>query len=185
MFFSSFALIFLASLPGRTTFILVALSSTGKIKNILLGACGAFLIQASIAVLLGRALSHLPKSALHLAAGLLFLYFARQFWIKSSEEFTGAPHEPSIREIFMLIFLAELGDVSQLAIASVAATTNRPFVILAAAIAALFSITILALILGQSIGKFIKPLVLQRVASGIFLLLGLYLIIDGVTNVLV
>jgi putative Ca2+/H+ antiporter (TMEM165/GDT1 family) len=185
-FLSLFTFIFLAALPGRTTFILILLAANGSAARIFTGAALAFLLQSMISVLAGEALSYLPAAAVEIGAGILFLFFARKFWIEGEKppEALNSRAAHSVRAVFALIFMGELGDVSQLAIAAAASRASSKGLVFLMAVAALWLITALALILGGRLGAVFRPKVLQRVASAAFLACGLYLCLRGALSTL-
>ena len=79
--------------------------------------------------------------------------------------------------IFLTVFLAELGDKTQLAtvLFSTDGTSNKAFVFLAAASALVVS-TALAVILGASADKYLSAMPLKLIAGIGFLLIGVFMI---------
>ena len=76
---------------------------------------------------------------------------------------------------FLAIFLAEMGDKTQLATLSAAAGGSR-WVVFAAAALALVSTTAIAVLLGEGLTRLIPPVWIKRAAGAAFLVLGvLYL----------
>lgn len=179
---SIFTFIFLAALPGRTTFLLIVLAASGNAKRIFIGAALAFLIQCLFSVVIGEVLVFVPQSYVEIIAGLLFIYFSIQLWSESnkSHEVTVTPKVHSIKSIFVLVFAAEFGDVSQLAIVASTTRASSKTMVFFISVFALWIITGLALILGSKLGRFIKPAVLQKFASVLFFTLGLYLSFKGI-----
>jgi len=171
-----FIFIFLAALPGRTTFILVMLASNSKAKNVFFGAASAFLIQASLSVLLGQLLTLIPEAYVSFSAGILFLYFSWKFWVESRTKESGIENAKtqSIKSVFILIFMAEVGDVSQLAIATSASKTLSKLNVFLVSVCALWIITLLAIVVGRNLRRFINFGILQRIASFVFLAVGIY-----------
>ncbi len=80
--------------------------------------------------------------------------------------------------VFVSIFLAELGDKTQLATLTFAATpgVSRLGVFLAAA-AALATSTLLAVLIGERLGEWIAPRHLTRAAALLFLAIGAWMLI--------
>lgn len=178
---SLFTFIFLAALPGRTTFLLIVLAAGGHTRRIFIGAGLAFLIQCLISVVIGQFLVHVPQNDVEIVAGLLFIFFAGKFWLESKKaiDLTEAQHVHSIKTVFAVVFAAEFGDVSQLAIVTSASRASSKTMVFFIAVSALWIITAIALILGNKLRNFIKPNFLQRIASVIFLILGFYLFGKG------
>ena len=171
---TSFVFIFLAAAPGRTTFVLMMLASQGKLKNIFAGAAAAFVIQSFISVLLGEILVLLPRLVVHLSAGILFIFFGYSFWIQSQRSLNIEimPREISAKAVFLIVFMAEFGDVSQLAIATTAANSSSKLSVFMLAVLALWIITGIALMLGHNLKRLIKPSLIQKIAGLVFFVVG-------------
>lgn len=79
--------------------------------------------------------------------------------------------------VFVSVFLAELGDKTQLATLTFAATpgVNRVGIFVAAA-AALVTSSLLAVIIGERLGQWIDPAHLTRAAGVMFVAIGLWML---------
>ena len=76
---------------------------------------------------------------------------------------------------FAAVFLAEMGDKTQLATMSLAAGGSR-WVVFAAAAAALVATSAVAVIAGEAVARVIPPIWVKRAAGALFIVLGvLYL----------
>ncbi len=75
LFFTAFAMLFLAELGDKTQLAVFTLSTqSGNFMSIFLGASTALVLVTFIGVFLGRfAASYIPTSILHTAAGVLFI----------------------------------------------------------------------------------------------------------------
>jgi putative Ca2+/H+ antiporter (TMEM165/GDT1 family) len=78
---------------------------------------------------------------------------------------------------FITVFLAELGDKTQLAIVSISGTTSRPVAVFAGSAAALVLASMVGAAAGGSLSTVIPPDALQLLASVGFLILGSRLIL--------
>jgi putative Ca2+/H+ antiporter (TMEM165/GDT1 family) len=78
---------------------------------------------------------------------------------------------------FITVFLAELGDKTQLAIVSISGTTSRPGAVFAGSAAALVLASLVGAAAGGSLSTVIPPDALQLLASVGFLILGSRLIL--------
>jgi putative Ca2+/H+ antiporter (TMEM165/GDT1 family) len=78
---------------------------------------------------------------------------------------------------FITVFLAELGDKTQLAIVSLSGTTSRPGAVFAGSAAALVLASLVGAAAGGSLSSLIPPDALQLLASVGFLILGSRLIL--------
>ena len=78
---------------------------------------------------------------------------------------------------FVTVFLAELGDKTQLAIVSISGTTSRPGAVFTGSAAALVLASLVGAAAGGSLSSVIPPDALQLAASVGFLILGTRLIV--------
>jgi putative Ca2+/H+ antiporter (TMEM165/GDT1 family) len=78
---------------------------------------------------------------------------------------------------FITVFLAELGDKTQLAIVSISGTTSRPGAVFAGSAVALVLASMVGAAAGGSLSTVIPPDALQLLASVGFLILGSRLIL--------
>lgn len=81
---------------------------------------------------------------------------------------------------FALIFLAEMGDKTQLAILSLAAGEKSRLMVFVGAAAALATTTLIAVLAGEAAARLIPQAWVERAAGALFLALGvLYLLGKG------
>jgi len=72
---------------------------------------------------------------------------------------------------FAAIFLAEMGDKTQLATLSLAAGGSR-WVVFAASAAALVATSAIAVLAGEAVSRAVPPVWIRRAAGALFLVLG-------------
>ena len=72
---------------------------------------------------------------------------------------------------FTAIFLAEMGDKTQLATLSLAAGGSR-WVVFAASAAALVATSAIAVLAGEAVSRAVPPVWIRRAAGALFLVLG-------------
>jgi len=176
---SAFTFIFLAALPGRTTFFMLLMAARVKPWVVFRGAALAFAVQSVISVALGNLFSFLPARAIQLGVGLLFFYFAYHFWRDGRRVEAPDSRLPtnSVRSVFLLIFAAEWGDVSQVAIASFSARHPEKLItVFLSSVAALWLIAGLAIGVGTHVGRASNPALIQRLAAVGFAMTGIYLV---------
>jgi len=75
-----------------------------------------------------------------------------------------------------VVFAAEWGDLTQLANAALVAQATDPLPIAVGALAALWSVTILAVVAGAQVGRLVTQGVLQRVSAALFAVAGIFVI---------
>jgi Ca2+/H+ antiporter, TMEM165/GDT1 family len=188
LFASTFALIFIAELPDKTFIATLLMSTRHNPWGVFAGAAGAFVVQSLIAVAFGSVISLLPTKIVHAAAGLLFLVFAVLMWREKEEEeaVTAVEKDDSAKVAslwkvmgtsFTVIFLAEWGDLTQLATATLAAQYRAPVTIFASATLALWSVTALGALAGHGAKRLLDPELIQKVGAVIFGLVGIFLLI--------
>ena len=182
LFGSTFALIFISELPDKTAFATLLLASRSSPLAVFCGAAGAFVVQSLVAVTFGRLLGALPPRIVHIGAGLVFLVLAILMWRRdeTGEDINLTRHAgflKSAASAFAVIFIAEWGDLTQLATATLAAQYAAPFTIFVSATLALWSVTAISALAGHFAGRRLRPKILQRLASIVFAAAGIVLLI--------
>lgn len=182
-FFSIFAVIFVAELPDKTTLASLVLATRHRALPVLLGACGALAVQSLIAVAAGSLLSMLPERIVHIGSGVLFLVSAVIMWVRHEGEGEvkdkpdAVTFGKSFTMAFGVVFVAEWGDLTQIATAGFAARLARPVLVFSAATAALWAVATIAVVVGHRAGRLLNPNVTRRVAAVLFALAGVALIL--------
>jgi Ca2+/H+ antiporter, TMEM165/GDT1 family len=183
LFASVFGVVFVAELPDKTALAALVLATRHRPLPVLVGAGVALTIQSAVAVVAGQLLSLLPARPVHIAAGLLFVVSAVVMWVRKEEE-EGDAHESEGRAGFMraawmsfvVVFIAEWGDLTQLATAALAARYRAPFTVFAGSTLALWAVAGIAVMLGHRAKTLLDPKVTQRVAAVLFALIGAALV---------
>jgi Ca2+/H+ antiporter, TMEM165/GDT1 family len=169
-----FPIIFIGELPDKTMFASLVMATRGKPFAVWLGAAGAFVVHVVIATTIGVALFHLvPHRVLDGIVALLFLAGA----VLAIREAAKADQEEEIVEkevasgrrvvttAFVVIFLAEWGDLTQILTANLAAHYHSPFSVGVGAVLALWTVAALAVIGGQSILRFVNIKTLRIITA--------------------
>ncbi len=183
LFFSVFGVIFVAELPDKTALAALVLATRHRPLPVLIGAATALTIQSVVAVAAGHLVSLLPPRPVHLAAGGLFLVSAVLMW-RRKEESEGDVKDPGNERgfwrsawlVFVVVFIAEWGDLTQLATAGLAAHYHAPYVVFAGSTAALWAVAAIAVFIGHRAGKLLDPHLTKRVAAVVFALIGIALL---------
>ena len=171
---SAFVLIGVTELGDKTMLGVITLSSKYSKKEVFLGAVVALATVSAMGAIVGGVLFELiPEDLLTLAAGGAFIIFGiYTLWKKEEEE------EPIVRNgnafltTFSLITLMEMGDKSQLSILTLAAGSGSYLLVLLGAVMAFTAIVALEVMLGEKVGRLLRPEVLRVGAGAIFLLFG-------------
>ncbi len=187
IFVTVFGVIFLAELPDKTAVAALVLATRHRALPVFLGTASALIVQSSIAVAAGGALALLPPRPVHIGAGLIFLVSAVSMW-RSKEDESEVPTvesegdaanavEPSFAaaffKAFVIVFFAELGDLTQIGTAALAARFRSPVTVFAGSALALCAVAALAVFLGNRLSRLINPRHVQRAAALVFGVLGL------------
>ena len=166
--FAVFPIIFIGELPDKTMFASLVLSTRGRPALVWLGAAFAFVLHVVIAVTIGVALFHLlPHQVLDAVVAGMFLVGAalavREAVKESKErhdeeivEHEVASHRRVAVTAFLVIFLAEWGDLTQILTANLAAHYHDPFSVAVGATLALWAVAGLAVVSGQSLLRVIN-----------------------------
>jgi len=78
---------------------------------------------------------------------------------------------------FMTVFLAELGDKTQLATLSIASESNARATVFFASALALVATSALAVIGGEALSRLVPPIWIRRAAGALFLVLGVVFLV--------
>ena len=189
LFASTFGLIFLAELPDKTAFATLMLAGEGRLPALFFGAATAFLIHVLAAVWIGEMFGQLPVTWIRIGTAILFLAFAamtlRRARSPDSKE-SDSMEKPktfsfaaAFAKTFLVIFIAEAGDLTQLATASLTAKYHDKISILAGSVTALWSVTLIALLLGKKLQGSINPKKFNSIASAVLGLTGIYFLIEA------
>lgn len=181
VFLSTFALIFVAELGDKTQLTAMALALRYPWKRIFIGIAVAFVVLNLAAVAVGKVLFLLlPRFWVSLVAALLFLYFGvatlRNACADEDDDAPPPTAASAIRTAFIMIFMAELGDKTQLVTASQAAVHSGSQVgmaqVFAASTLALWLVSLLGIFAGKQLVRYIPVCWIHRAAGGMFLLFG-------------
>jgi putative Ca2+/H+ antiporter (TMEM165/GDT1 family) len=184
--FTVFVVIFLIELPDKTALAALLLATRHRPIPVFVGAAAAFLVQSLVAVIAGSIFGLLPREPVRIGAGLLFLVMAalliRQNLKKAeAQEAADVEREESryrrpLVTAFMVVFVAEWGDLSQLATAAFQARYREPLIVFTAATLALWAVSAIAVVLGNRLGAWIPERPLQFAAAGVMVLVAIALI---------
>ena len=83
---------------------------------------------------------------------------------------------------FIAIFIAELGDKTQVATLTLSGTSKKPLAVFFGSSAALVLASLIGALAGGSISTFIPEIYLKLIASLTFLIIGIKLIIDSLNK---
>ena len=175
--FAVFPIIFIGELPDKTMFASLVMSTRGRPVLVWVGAASAVVVHVVIAVTIGVALFHLlPHQVLDAVVAGMFLVgaaLALREAIKEKKEHQEeelverevASHRRVAVTAFLVIFLAEWGDLTQILTANLAAHYHDPLSVGVGAVLALWAVAGLAVIGGRSLLRFINLFTIRIVTA--------------------
>jgi putative Ca2+/H+ antiporter (TMEM165/GDT1 family) len=179
---ATFLAVLPAELPDKTILAALILSSRYRPGYVFSGAAAAFLVQVTIGVAAGGAISLLPHRPVEGAAAAAFAVGAFLLWRHKEEEDPDADEEggpgagrsgfwPVFGTSFAVVFLAEFGDLTQFLTVSLAARFHDPVAVGVGATLALWTAAAIAVLVGWRLLKLIPMRWLTRGAAAIMLVL--------------
>ena len=190
----TFGAIFVVELPDKTFLATLVLATKYRPLLVWIGVGLAFTVQTTIAVALGQVATLLPQDLVRGVAAALFLAGAvvlvregrkQQARVGSEldgeEEYASAAPAVGWRAVlasFLVLFAAEWGDLSQLLTLSLVARYEAPFSVFVGALAALLTVSALAVIVGRSLLRFVALHVLHFVGAGVCVLLAALTVVE-------
>lgn len=195
---SAFGLVFVAELGDKTQLAVISqICKCQRPREVLLGASMALTAVTAIGAVSGEVLARVvPQQWLHLAASAAFvamgLLLARSAWGADdhmADPECDPPQEASstssaVRRswdwrafggTFVLLFAAELGDKTQLAVLSLATRRQSVALVYAGATLALIAVTALAVVAGESLCRLLPRRTLLWLSAGAFVVVGLWM----------
>jgi Ca2+/H+ antiporter, TMEM165/GDT1 family len=170
-----FALIFPAELPDKTFIATLVLSTRFKAWPVFFGSMAGFAVQSGIAVAVGGAVSLLPKVWVHGVSAAIFAIGAvlllRDGGGDDEEETDVAETAPAtsawraMLTSFLVLFVAEWGDLTQLLTASLAAKYHDPVSVFIGSWLALIAVAALAVTGGKALLRVLPLDWVRRVAG--------------------
>jgi len=183
---ASFLLIFLAEFGDKSQLVCMTLAAKHRHWPVLLGAVAAFAILNLLAVLFGAVVaSWIPEFWLALIVAGLFGFFGIQSLLMKDDDSEDESTEVrSSHSLFitalLMIFVAEFGDKTQLAVAGLASTYHGLPVWIGSTLA-LLATTALGVMVGQRLLKRLPLGLVHKFSGVLFLLLALVALYQAFT----
>jgi Ca2+/H+ antiporter, TMEM165/GDT1 family len=186
-----FILIVPAELPDKTFVASLVLATRFRALPVFVGAALGFAVQAGIAVAAGSIIALLPSAPVKAVTAVIFALGA-VLMLRSNQDTTSedeegfeseiatVPAEPSILRVvltsFVVVFLAEWGDLTQLLTASLSAKYDDPISVFIGAWLGLVAVGGLAVTGGKALLKVVPLPWVRRIAAFAF---GIIAVITG------
>jgi Ca2+/H+ antiporter, TMEM165/GDT1 family len=196
-FFAALGVVFLAELGDKTQLVALGFGARYRLAPVLAGVALAYMASTLLSVLIGGALgAALPTDAISIGGGILFIGFA--LWTLRTIRAVAAGAGSNVDEgepqavaqttatrvvgsVAAAMFVAELGDKTMLATATLAAQGNPVLVWFGATIGILLAGTV-GVIVGRMLGSRLPERAILIGSSILFAVFGVALIVSGLTG---
>lgn len=183
-----FGVVFLAELPDKTALAGLVLGTRYRASYVFAGVAAAFALHVALAVAAGSVLTLLPQQIVQALTGVLFLGGAAVLLLRKGEdeEEVRRPENQSFWKVsgagFMLILVAEFGDLTQIMTANLAARYDDPLSVGLGAVLALWAVAGLGIVGGKALMKKVPLRLITQVAALVMLALGVWSLWEAVTG---
>ena len=177
-----YALIVPAELPDKTFVATLVLATRFRAIPVMIGAALGFAVQAGIAVGAGSAVALLPSTPVHAVSAAIFALGAvlmlRPIEDAATEErevqaeIADLPRAPSTLRVvltsFLVLFVAEWGDLTQLLTASLSAKYHQPLSVFLGSSLGLIAVAGLGVTGGKALLRVVPMQWVRRIAAVAF-----------------
>jgi putative Ca2+/H+ antiporter (TMEM165/GDT1 family) len=168
-----FPVIFIGELPDKTMMASLVMATRGKPFFVWMGAAMAFLVHVVIATTIGVALFRvLPSRVLDAVVAVMFVvggvYALRE---GTTDEEALIDREVASHTVvttaFLVIFVAEWGDLTQILTANLAAHYHSGLSVGLGAVTALWAVAALAVLGGQGLLRYVNVATVRKITAGV------------------
>ncbi|WDV51371.1 TMEM165/GDT1 family protein [Streptomyces coeruleorubidus] len=185
-----FGVVFLAELPDKTALAGLVLGTRYRASYVFAGVAAAFALHVALAVAAGSVLTLLPQQLVHALTGVLFLGGAAMLLLQKGGADGDAevrkPEDQSFWKVsgagFMLILVAEFGDLTQIMTANLAARYDDPLSVGLGAVLALWAVAGIGIVGGKALMKKVPLRLITQIAALVMLALGVWSLWEAVTG---
>lgn len=175
---TTFLLVAFAEIGDKSQLVCMTLAARHRGLPVVIGAVAAFAVLNLLAVLFGAAVAAwLPEWMVTLAVAALFAGFginALRFTEDADDgEVEEKPGHGIVATTFLMIFLAEFGDKTQIAVAGLG-STSEPSAVWAGATVALAMTSLLGVLAGRKLLNRLPLKWIHRISGAFFLLLAVF-----------
>lgn len=184
----AFGVVFLAELPDKTALAGLMLGTRYRASYVFAGVAAAFAVHAGLAVAAGSVLTLLPHRLVEAVVGILFLAGAAMLLLKRSEGEEGVkpPADQSFWKVsgagFMLILVAEFGDLTQIMTANLAARYDNPVSVGVGAVLALWAVAGIGILGGRTLMKYVPLRLITKVAAAVMAALAVFSLYEAIAG---
>jgi Ca2+/H+ antiporter, TMEM165/GDT1 family len=185
---TTFGLVFAAELPDKTALASLILGSRYRPIFVYAGVATAFAVHVTLAILAGSLLTLLPHRILSIIVAVLFglgavvLIRGRH----DADELAAADTEtpPTFWRVastsFLVILVAEFGDLTQILIVNLAAKYHQPLTVGVGALLGLWAVAALAIAGGRGLLRVIPARLITLVGAAVMIVLAVINLISAI-----
>jgi putative Ca2+/H+ antiporter (TMEM165/GDT1 family) len=169
----TFGIVALAELADTSGLVTLVLASRFPARLVLLGVAAGFLVQVLVAIAAGSLVALLPERLLAAAVAVIFLVSAVLLLRGDDDDDDDAPDATPttpwrvVALCFGITLLSELGDPTQIIVATLTARYDDPLAVGIGAVLALWAVSALAVFGGNRLRRVVSQRWLTRVAAGV------------------
>ncbi|MDX3541037.1 TMEM165/GDT1 family protein [Streptomyces sp. MB09-01] len=184
----AFGVVFLAELPDKTALAGLMLGTRYRASYVFAGVAAAFAVHVALAIAAGSVLTLLPHRLVQAVVGILFLLGAAMLLLKKDdgEEEVKPPADQSFWKVsgagFMLILVAEFGDLTQIMTANLAARYDDPVSVGIGAVLALWAVAGIGILGGRTLMKYVPLRLITRIAAAVMAALAVFSLYEAIAG---
>lgn len=184
----AFGVVFLAELPDKTALAGLMLGTRYRASYVFAGVAAAFAVHVALAIAAGSVLTLLPHRLVQAVVGVLFLAGAAMLLLKKNDgdEEVKPPADQSFWKVsgagFMLILVAEFGDLTQIMTANLAARYDNPVSVGLGAVLALWAVAAIGILGGRTLMKYVPLRLITKVAAGVMAALAVFSLYEAIAG---
>ncbi|MGW7438344.1 TMEM165/GDT1 family protein [Streptomyces sp. NPDC054849] len=184
----AFGVVFLAELPDKTALAGLMLGTRYRASYVFAGVAAAFAVHVALAIAAGSVLTLLPHRLVQAVVGVLFLAGAAMLLLKKDdgEEEVKPPADQSFWKVsgagFMLILVAEFGDLTQIMTANLAARYDDPVSVGIGAVLALWAVAGIGILGGRTLMKYVPLRLITKIAAAVMAALAVFSLYEAIAG---
>jgi Ca2+/H+ antiporter, TMEM165/GDT1 family len=183
-----FCTVFVAELPDNSGLASLVLGTRYRAGGVIAGAFAAFAVHVALAVTCGSLLALLPHRIVQVAVAVVFLVGAVLLLRADNDD----DDDDEIRlkadatgfwavaaTSFGVILLAELGDLSDIVIANLAARYHDPVAVGIGSVLALWSVVVVAIVGGRGLQRILPLRWITRLAALLMVVMAVFTLVEA------
>jgi putative Ca2+/H+ antiporter (TMEM165/GDT1 family) len=182
----TFGIIFLAEVADTSGLVTLVLATRYSASLVLVGVCAAFLVQVGVAITVGSLVARLPERPLEFALAVVFLVGALLLLRGDDDDDEATPKKVPltgwqvVATSFGVTMLSELGDPTQIIVATLTARYDDPLAVGIGAVLALWAVSALAVFGGNRLRRVVSQRWLTRVAAAVMVVLAVVSAVEAI-----